>query len=47
MEPRWDLLPISGIDRLPGPQWKLYNLRKMDPEKRLVAEQRLRDRLDL
>ncbi len=47
LEPKWDLLPISGLERLPGPQWKLYNLRKMDPAKRVLAEQRLRERLGM
>lgn len=47
MEPRWDLLQIPGLDRLPGPRWKLYNLRKMSPAKRAVAEQILQTRLGL
>ena len=25
--PRWDLLGLPGVERLPGPHWKLYNLR--------------------
>ncbi len=33
LEPRWDLLGLPGVEKLPGPQWKLYNLRKMDPAK--------------
>ena len=47
LAPRWDLLGIPGLERLPGIQWKLYNLRKMDPAKRLAAEQILRRRLQL
>ena len=47
LAPRWDLLGIPGLERLPGLQWKLYNLRKMDPEKRLAAEQLLRRKLGL
>lgn len=45
LEPKWDLLGLPGIERLPGPQWKLYNLRKMDPAKRKAAEELLRQRL--
>jgi len=47
MEPKWDLLGIPGIERLPGPQWKLYNLHKMDPKKRALAEKELRRKLGL
>jgi hypothetical protein len=47
LAPRWDLLGIPGLERLPGLQWKLYNLRKMDPAKRLAAEQLLRRKLGL
>lgn len=47
LEPKWDLLPIPGLERLPGPRWKLYNLRKMDPGKRALAERRLRELLGL
>lgn len=47
LEPKWELLGIPGVERLPGPQWKLYNLRKMEPAKRLAAEQLLRRKLGL
>ncbi len=47
LEPKWDLLGIPGIERLPGVQWKLYNLRKMTPAKRLAAEELLRRKLGL
>lgn len=47
LEPKWDLLGLPGIERLPGPQWKLYNLRKMDPAKRQAAEELLRRKLGL
>jgi hypothetical protein len=47
LAPRWDLLGIPGLERLPGLQWKLYNLRKMEPAKRLAAEQLLRRKLQL
>lgn len=47
LEPKWELLGLPGIERLPGPQWKLYNLRKMDAAKRRAAEEQLRKRLGL
>lgn len=47
MEPQWDLLGLPGIERLPGPQWKLYNLRRMEAGKRQAAEDRLREKLGL
>ena len=45
LDPNWELLGLPGVERLPGPQWKLYNLRKMDPAKRRAAEERLRQTL--
>ncbi len=47
LEPKWELLGIPSLERLPGLQWKLYNLRKMEPAKRLAAEQLLRRKLRL
>ena len=47
LEPKWDLLQIPGLRRLPGPQWKLYNLRKMETSKRMLAERRLREVLGM
>ncbi|MBW7896923.1 MAG: nucleotidyl transferase AbiEii/AbiGii toxin family protein [Opitutaceae bacterium] len=47
LEPKWELLGLPGVERLPGPQWKLYNLRKMDATKRRAAEEQLRKRLGL
>lgn len=46
-EPQWDLLGLPGVERLPGPQWKLYNLRKMNPRKHADAVARLREKLGL
>lgn len=43
--PQWDLLGLPALERLPGPQWKLYNLRKMDPTKHEEAVARLRQKL--
>ena len=28
-EPAWDLMPFANLQRLPAPQWKLINLRKL------------------
>jgi hypothetical protein len=47
MEPQWELLGLPGVERLPGPQWKLFNLRKMDASKRKAAETLLREKLGL
>jgi predicted nucleotidyltransferase component of viral defense system len=47
LDPKWDSLGLPGIERLPGPQWKLYNLKKMEPAKRKTAEERLRKKLGL
>ncbi len=47
LEPKWELLGLPGVERLSGPQWKLYNLRKMDPTKRKAAEELLRRKLGL
>lgn len=47
LEPKWELLGLPGVERLPGPQWKLYNLRKMDSSRRRAAEELLRERLGL
>ncbi|MBI5423055.1 MAG: hypothetical protein HZA32_03150 [Opitutae bacterium] len=47
LEPKWELLGLPGVERLPGPQWKLYNLRKMDAARRRAAEEQLRKRLGL
>ena len=47
LEPKWELLGVPGVERLPGVQWKLYNLRKMEPAKRLAAEELLRRKLGL
>ena len=47
LEPKWELLGLPGLERLPGPQWKLYNLRKMDSTKRKTAEELLRRKLGL
>lgn len=47
MEPKWELLGLPEVERLPGPQWKLYNLRKMKPAKHAEAVARLKEQLGL
>lgn len=42
-EPDWALLPLSKIDQLPGIQWKLLNIRKMDSKKQTLQLQKLRE----
>lgn len=32
-DPQWDLIPVSHLKDLPGVQWKLLNIRKMDKQK--------------
>lgn len=32
-KPEWDLLGVPGAETLPGPQWKLINIHKMDKTK--------------
>ncbi|MDP3560309.1 MAG: nucleotidyl transferase AbiEii/AbiGii toxin family protein [Legionellaceae bacterium] len=33
-DPDWSLLPVDGIERLPGIQWKLQNINKISDEKK-------------
>jgi len=40
-EPRWDLLGLDGVERLPAVKWKLHNLERMAPEARRGAVARL------
>ena len=45
--PVWDYLPFDNLERWPSIQWKLRNIRRMDPAKRTAAEARLREVLEL
>jgi predicted nucleotidyltransferase component of viral defense system len=45
--PQWELLGLPGIDQLPGVQWKLMNIRKMDKRKHAQMLAKLRKVLDL
>ncbi len=46
-QPDWGLLEIDGIDKLPGIQWKLINIGKMDRKKHQAALDKLRRVLEL
>jgi hypothetical protein len=37
---------MPGVERLPRSQWKLYNLRRMDPTKRLAPKNCFNRNLD-
>ena len=45
--PVWEYLPFDNLERWPSIQWKLRNIRRMDPAKRTAAEARLREVLEL
>lgn len=45
--PKWELLDLEGIERLPGIQWKLNNIKKMDSDKRAIALNKLKSALSL
>lgn len=43
----WDLLELPNIEKLPAVQWKLYNLKQMDPRKHKEAVVKLADFLKI
>jgi hypothetical protein len=43
--PKWDLLGITGIEKLPGLQWKLSNIKKMSGDKREIGLAKLKNAL--
>lgn len=45
--PEWNLLGLDNIEKLPGVQWKLLNIRKMRETKRQQAIMKLRDYLEV
>ena len=45
--PDWNLLSVSGADKLPAIQWKLQNIRKMNEGKRREQLKRLKEKLGL
>lgn len=42
-KPRFDLAPYPDLERFPGVQWKLLNVKKMDQNKRRQALRKLED----
>ena len=45
LQPKWDLLELKGVDKLPAVKWKLLNLKKMDKNKRKLQYQQLEQKL--
>ena len=45
--PDWSLLPIDGIDSLPGIQWKLHNINKIPEEKKKEQLNKLKQVLEV
>lgn len=45
--PDWPLLGLDGVERLPAVQWKLKNIGKMAPGKRIEQFGKLREKLGL
>ncbi len=43
--PEWNLIGVKGIDKLPGLQWKLSNIKKMSEDKRQQALIKLKESL--
>ncbi len=41
--PKWDLLGLEGVEKLPAVKWKLLNIGKMEPSKHRDAVHKLRD----
>lgn len=46
-EPDWSRLPLAHLEQLPALQWKLRNIRKMDPHRHRIALDRLKRALGL
>jgi predicted nucleotidyltransferase component of viral defense system len=47
ISPEWDLLDLPNIEKLPAVQWKLHNLKQMDPRKHKEAVEKLADFLKI
>jgi predicted nucleotidyltransferase component of viral defense system len=45
--PKWSLLGVSGVEALPGVQWKLANIKKMKKDKHFKQVELLRRKLSL
>lgn len=46
-QPRWSLMEIEGIDKLPAIQWKLMNVQNMDKKKHAESLAKLKAKLGL
>lgn len=46
-EPKWELMEIKGIEKLPAIQWKLFNIKKMNKNKHIAAKAKLKAVLEL
>lgn len=46
-KPKWDLLGLENIEKLPAIRWKQYNLARMQEEKHKIALDKLRDFLEI
>lgn len=42
-KPDWSLLGVPGIETLPAVSWRLHHLAKLDPQKRIALQTRLRE----
>ena len=40
--PDWSLLPLDGIEHLPGAQWQLQNINKISDDKKNVQFNKLK-----
>lgn len=45
-EPKWDVLGLNGVDKLPAVQWKLLNISKMSKDKHHEALKELKRKLN-
>jgi len=45
--PKWSLLGIEGLEKLPAIQWKLQNIAKMEPKKHQEHLRKLKEKLGL
>ena len=41
-EPKWDLLGVKGVSKLPAVRWRMQNLDTLSPEKRAALVANLR-----
>jgi len=41
-QPKWNLMGIEGIEKLPAVQWKLKNIQKMSGKKRAESLEKLK-----